>query len=552
MALIANPWFFCILIVVFAATSTWTILRPMWRGRVKLDRFLERTQPLSSPQLSELSDLDPLLDEAGLTKLWSAYRAAVSASPSFSPPRPLDFFDRQAILDAYCNRHAAELVPGRLTALGVLGTFVGLIYGLSQLDTTTDAGIRSSIDILMDGMGTAFWSSIAGIIASVGWAFADRVLLQQLDLRIYRFQNRISDLLPFEPTEDLLRQLVDYQKEHLESFKHFTSDVLITQVLDPHFQQMRELVAKLGDQSVESQTETLSRMVTEFVNRLNDAFGGQIQELANTMKELTEWQRATKAELADLIESIRQQAEQQQEILERSRGLLEGVTELSGNLGATLEQFHERAAALHQAMEATTSSFSNAVAQLETVNTLAAEHLQRMAAAHGQAAALLSRLSGELDAQSQRMDQLATRMSEQIDRLARLLEREVQGAVNHMHDGLAATLGEFDKALADATRRLREVVQTLYETLSDLPDEAGRIGNSVRVLRDTMAQAAEGAHHLLEMLQLQHAQLLELAVQADQANHANPTSGENPASGANTVGERPAAATSEARELGDA
>jgi hypothetical protein len=55
-------------------------------------------------------------------------------------------------------------VPSMLTSLGIFGTFVGIAWGLSGFDAND---IEGSIPTLLDGLKTAFWSSIAGLGGAV-------------------------------------------------------------------------------------------------------------------------------------------------------------------------------------------------------------------------------------------------------------------------------------------------------------------------------------------------------------------------------------------------
>ena len=58
----------------------------------------------------------------------------------------------------------AEVAPAILTSIGIFGTFLGVALGLWHFDT---ADIQGSVPRLMDGLKTAFWTSIAGLFAAL-------------------------------------------------------------------------------------------------------------------------------------------------------------------------------------------------------------------------------------------------------------------------------------------------------------------------------------------------------------------------------------------------
>lgn len=55
-------------------------------------------------------------------------------------------------------------VPSLLTSLGIFGTFVGIAWGLFGFDAND---IEGSIPTLLDGVKSAFWSSVAGLGGAV-------------------------------------------------------------------------------------------------------------------------------------------------------------------------------------------------------------------------------------------------------------------------------------------------------------------------------------------------------------------------------------------------
>lgn len=62
------------------------------------------------------------------------------------------------------NRRIVDYFPSLVSTLGVLGTFVGITKGLMTFDTTD---LDNSIPGLLDGLKTAFFTSLAGMIGSM-------------------------------------------------------------------------------------------------------------------------------------------------------------------------------------------------------------------------------------------------------------------------------------------------------------------------------------------------------------------------------------------------
>ena len=62
------------------------------------------------------------------------------------------------------NRRMVEFFPSLVSTLGVLGTFWGITKGLMAFDTTD---LDRSIPDLLDGLKTAFFTSLAGMVGSM-------------------------------------------------------------------------------------------------------------------------------------------------------------------------------------------------------------------------------------------------------------------------------------------------------------------------------------------------------------------------------------------------
>lgn len=79
----------------------------------------------------------------------------------------LEDYINRGIIDEAIERNIMNLVPGVMTGLGILGTFIGLSFGLQNFSTGTAEEISNSIAPLMDGIKVAFHTSIYGMVFSL-------------------------------------------------------------------------------------------------------------------------------------------------------------------------------------------------------------------------------------------------------------------------------------------------------------------------------------------------------------------------------------------------
>ena len=75
------------------------------------------------------------------------------------------------------NLRMLDTASGTLVGLGLLGTFLGLTLGIQGFDSSNTDKINESIQGLLNGMGTAFLTSLLGMFLSIVFTFIDLSLI---------------------------------------------------------------------------------------------------------------------------------------------------------------------------------------------------------------------------------------------------------------------------------------------------------------------------------------------------------------------------------------
>lgn len=103
-----------------------------------------------------------------LDRLWQEYDVRVNEERKEKLiTTDIEYVINEETLALYSWRTVVLQIPGTLTALGLIGTFIGLILGISGIAfSSVDAAI-SSITMLLSGIETAFYTSIIGVILSM-------------------------------------------------------------------------------------------------------------------------------------------------------------------------------------------------------------------------------------------------------------------------------------------------------------------------------------------------------------------------------------------------
>lgn len=219
-----------------------------------------------------------------LKEIWLAYKSRFSEynGQDKIAESADEYFNEQTMLFAYVNYRVINNVSNMLVGFGILGTFVGLTYGIADSNFESTEAIKESINNLLAGMGTAFVTSIWGM----GLSICFTLIYKHRQTRIYRkIQNLCFELdTEFKINQkDLDKAQIDVQRELMNQL---FNDYLVADT-DEGKQLPKNVFRQLLEESIKQ---------TESLQTFSDDLGGSI-ELA--MEKLVE---DNNAQISNLIE----------------------------------------------------------------------------------------------------------------------------------------------------------------------------------------------------------------------------------------------------------
>lgn len=99
----------------------------------------------------------------------------------------IEDYINEYFIDATMKKGMISIIPGVMTGLGILGTFIGLSFGLQNFDTGNAEAITNSIAPLMDGIKIAFHTSIYGMVFSLIFNFVYKKNLEDAYRTVDKF-----------------------------------------------------------------------------------------------------------------------------------------------------------------------------------------------------------------------------------------------------------------------------------------------------------------------------------------------------------------------------
>lgn len=201
-------------------------------------------------------------------------------------------------------------IPNILTSLGILGTFLGLSVALLSFNSTDSEAIRTSIHSLLDGMSSAFWTSVAGMATSALFLFRERRRVNKteqcidhlcsfLDSKYHKsadqvlidnFSQKLDDGITVSPAESFM-QITTSLKSMDKSLGQIGTDLYdnIGNALDNSFHTKLAPILEDLSHKLENPAQTVSDSIVKELGEVCNSFKNNLTESVNKqMDELLE------------------------------------------------------------------------------------------------------------------------------------------------------------------------------------------------------------------------------------------------------------------------
>ena len=230
-----------------------------------------------------------------LIGLWFVYSFLVISSKS--------------VRDSISNYYVVESIPNVFVTLGLFGTFTGITYGLLNFDTDPNV-IKESIKTLLEGLKSALFTSIVGILLSL--LFSKRI----------KYQISVRSVKP--PDSDELKEL-RYLNTNITAFRR--------EISTTH----QEAIVK----ALKGVLENFNDVFMSFINQLVEQ---NFEKLTEAIDNLTSWQIEYKKDIEQITESYKSLISKHQEFTQNTEKwvkTLEAISGQSGRLKKIVDEFNE-------------------------------------------------------------------------------------------------------------------------------------------------------------------------------------------------------------------
>ncbi len=399
-----------------------------------------------------------------------------------------DYINDDTVTHGPGNAPLAELIPGLLTSLGILGTFIGMMRGLGSLDFSNSDAIIEGIPKLLSGMQFAFGTSVAGVSCSIAFNMINRILQGSSYRAIDDFVECFTSLAMERPLDNDVQLICQNQdSNHMLSGLTEVLPGQLTAAMEGSVTRAMSPVAKAMDNflvgATRAQVDGVGRITSAFVQQMNLSLNDQFVQLGRTMTEINQNQQLSMEQVRQSLAAAGAIVTDVQQLHAVSQDVISHFEQYVRELGDARrrdERFEQSSASLLETMQQMNAAQADVLQQVSRSHQALLGSVNAFTAESEKAAARLTQSSA---ATGEHLDQVATAMNAAGQELAGSCQSFVQNVVG----GLSQALGMFDQNMT-----------TLVAALTEKIDALDASGSS----SETAAATAELQRFLAELKQL--------------------------------------------------
>ncbi len=427
-----------------------------------------------------------------------------------------------------------------LISLGILGTFVGIAYGLWNFNVED---IDTSVPQLLAGMKTAFLTSVTGMAASL--------ILKLLLKMIFVFTRKTDDAAPAELLNQTLNKILHaiqgnsdktltQQIQELQTAligdgeKSLTTEMtkLRTDFNDNHKALIREFqnfAEEVSKNSVDAIVEALEKVIRDFNEKINEQFGENFKQLNAAVKELVAWQDKYR----EHVEVLTQQFEHAQTGIETTKNAIQDIQKSSEAIPESMEKLNDvlniaksQTDELNQHLKAFEELKQNAVEAIPVIRDELQQTIEGWQSKVETAFDDFSKITsesmtlqkeqntklGETIAQQQTMNQqLKDSVAKNVEQIA-TLGKTINAGVK---DTISEAMQDISKRNEQNIELLKQEMTNIVEmTTSEMKDTLTSQQTMNRELKDSVAKNVEQIANLGETINAGVKETIDQAMQA--------------------------------------
>jgi len=389
----------------------------------------------------------------GLQRHWRNYLQNAESLDAHGQPCDVeDYINEDSAILEPGNAQFADLAPGLFTSLGILGTFIGLMAGLSNISFVD---MEAVINRLIGGLATAFLTSIAGLLCSLSFNIVNRLVVGRARNALINFVDKFYRYGAPRPI-DTANQLVTLQQEQVSNLRQFGEELggslsgeiekAVVRALAPVAQAMDRFL----EGTTRQQIEGVRHVVNQFVMTMDQVLDGQLRNLGETLEQTVRQQQMLRDDMRQAASLIGTQSNDAEAMQRVTRQVLAHFDSYVGTLNERTSELDVNSSATADLL----TRLHNAASEQADYLAQMREHQEALEKYLMDYNIWMRGFSETLGGYSQSQREALSAAAHDLRDGAEMLQNSYHSFVENIQDGLSGALGLFDDSIQKQTSRI--------------------------------------------------------------------------------------------------
>jgi len=212
------------------------------------------------------------------------------------------FFKPEVMVDLPLRTDFFKHLPGILTGIGIIGTFIGLLQGLTHFNISDDSSIvRTSLNSLLAGVTEAFLVSAAAICLAMLITVIEKWSVTILNSNLEKLVQKIDSIFEGGAGEEYLERLVN-ASENSSAQMNMLKDAFVTE--------LTSVLNKISEQQITAFKASTTELGSAFRQSLVEELSSPLKQLSANMQGVREDQgTAVHSLLSQVLKDFSRQLE---------------------------------------------------------------------------------------------------------------------------------------------------------------------------------------------------------------------------------------------------
>ncbi|VTX88023.1 anti-phage ZorAB system protein ZorA [Acinetobacter ursingii] len=390
------------------------------------------------------------------------------------------FFSQIAIIDTPLKVDFYKHIPGIITGVGIIATFLGLLFGLLAFDPAGDpAKVQNSLALLLGGVGEAFMASGLAILIAMLITWKEKFWLRECYEKLEQLTTVID--LKFEPdetSEEYLSQLLKSSQANETNARQLKDSlvndlkIMMTNLIDENKKNQLTFTAQL----TESYSKTSKEMADQIGQSISDHLQAPLEKIASSVQQVSGDQSSAVQELmTDVLTAF--------------------MTKLESTFGSQMTGMSEMMTRSVSAMKEMQLGFTQLLTDMKVNSESSTKNLET------QMTKMIEDIQSKQNAMAEQMNSMvdhltkgAEKIGEQGQHTIDQLNGKVSELIEHMGGTMANVMADIakqriqqDQVIADNQQKLHDQSSTLINDLgSEIKELIVHSQNAVDAYKDNI------------------------------------------------------------------